>query len=90
MLLIISLMTSFRISGVYPYKPGRSVIEETYTIATATTMGVMVLIVASLIYSPLSYSRLIFLYTAVLVTILLGSAGPPIGCAPTCAAMALA
>lgn len=71
-LLIISLMTSFRISGVYPYKPGRSVIEETYTIATATTMGVMVLIVASLIYSPLSYSRLIFLYTAVLVTILLG------------------
>lgn len=71
-LLVISLMTSFRISGVYPYKPGRSVAEETYTIATATTMGVMVLIVVSLIYSPLSYSRLIFLYTAVSVTFLLG------------------
>ncbi|MFN8444297.1 MAG: sugar transferase [Caldilineaceae bacterium] len=72
-LLVVVLMISFRISGVYPYKPGRSVAEETYTIATATTTGVMVLIVVSLIFGPLSYSRLIFLYTAMCVTILLGT-----------------
>jgi exopolysaccharide biosynthesis polyprenyl glycosylphosphotransferase len=47
------------------------VVEEGYKIATATTVGVVVLIVASLAFNPLSYSRLIYLYTAVLVTLLL-------------------
>jgi exopolysaccharide biosynthesis polyprenyl glycosylphosphotransferase len=70
--LLIILPISFRFSGVYPYRRGRSLIEETYTIATATTAGVMVLIIASLIFRPLLYSRLIFFYTAVLVTLLLG------------------
>lgn len=69
--LVLALLISFRLSGVYPYKPGRSVVEEGYTIATATTVGVVVLIVVSLAFNPLSYSRLIYLYTAVLVTLLL-------------------
>jgi exopolysaccharide biosynthesis polyprenyl glycosylphosphotransferase len=69
--LVAALLISFRLSGVYPYKPGRNVVEEGYVIATATTMGVVVLIVISLAFNPLSYSRLIYLYTAVLVTILL-------------------
>jgi exopolysaccharide biosynthesis polyprenyl glycosylphosphotransferase len=71
MALVVALLLSFRLSGVYPYKPGRSVVEEGYKIATATTMGVVVLIVVSLAFNPLSYSRLIYLYTAVLVTALL-------------------
>ncbi|MGL4650720.1 MAG: nucleoside-diphosphate sugar epimerase/dehydratase, partial [Caldilineaceae bacterium] len=71
--LVAALLLSFRVSGVYPYKPGRSVVEEGYKIATATTMGVVVLIVVSLAFNPLSYSRLIYLYTAVLVTALLSS-----------------
>ncbi|MCC6166062.1 MAG: sugar transferase [Caldilineaceae bacterium] len=70
--MLIILPISFRFSGVYPYRRGRSLIEETYTIATATTAGVMVLIIASLFFRPLLYSRLIFFYTAVLVTLLLG------------------
>lgn len=70
--LLIILPISFRFSGVYPYRRGRSLIEETYTIATATTAGVMILIIASLFFRPLLYSRLIFFYTAVLVTLLLG------------------
>src|SRR5690606_5187689 len=60
----------FRLNRVYPYKPGRSVVEDGYKIGTAATVGVVVLIVTSLAFNPLSYSRLIYLYTAVLVTLL--------------------
>jgi exopolysaccharide biosynthesis polyprenyl glycosylphosphotransferase len=70
--LLIILPISFRFSGVYPYRRGRALIEETYSIATATTAGVMFLIIASLFFRPVLYSRLIFFYTALLVTILLG------------------
>ena len=70
--LVIILPISFRFSGVYPYRRGRSVVEETYHIATAVTVGVVVLITVGLFFSPLLYSRLIFLYFAFLVTMLLG------------------
>ena len=70
--LLIILPLSFRFSGVYPYRRGRAPIEETYLIATATTAGVMILIIASLFFRPLLYSRLIFFYTALLVTFFLG------------------
>jgi exopolysaccharide biosynthesis polyprenyl glycosylphosphotransferase len=70
--LLLILPISFRFSGVYPYRRGRSLIEETYTIATATTAGVMVMIIAILFFRPLLYSRLIFFYTAILVTLFLG------------------
>lgn len=70
--LLFILPISFRFSGVYPYRRGRSLIEETYAIATATAVGVMVMIIATLIFRPLLYSRLIFFYTAILVTLFLG------------------
>ena len=69
--LVLVLLIAFRLSGVYPYVSGRSVIDQTYKIATGTTVGVVVLIVVSLAFNPLSYSRLIYLYTAILVTLLL-------------------
>lgn len=70
--LVIVLPLAFRLSGVYPYRRGRSLIEETYAIATAATAGLVALIAVSLFFSPLLYSRLIFLYTAFLVTVFLG------------------
>lgn len=66
------LLVAFRFSHVYPYQPGRAWLTETWRIATASTAGVMIIIVASLIFRPMLYSRLVFLYTAVLVTIYLG------------------
>lgn len=71
LLVIISLL-SYRFSNIYPYKPGRSLVEETYTIGTATTLAVVILSAINLIYEPLGYSRLLFLYTAVFVTVFLG------------------
>jgi exopolysaccharide biosynthesis polyprenyl glycosylphosphotransferase len=70
--LLVVLPMAFRFSGAYPYRRGRSLIEEVYAIATAATAGVVVLITISLFFRPLLYSRLIFLYTAFLVTLLLG------------------
>jgi exopolysaccharide biosynthesis polyprenyl glycosylphosphotransferase len=70
--LAVMVLFAFRFSGVYPYRPGRSPIEEMYAIGAATTLGVVVLIAISLTFRQVLYSRLIYLYTAVLVTILLG------------------
>src|SRR5690606_5381695 len=67
-LLVVVLLVAFRFSGVYPYQPGRSWVEEVWRIATASTAGVIVLIVLNLIFRPMLYSRLVFLYTAILVT----------------------
>ncbi len=72
-LLVIVSLLSYRFSTIYPYKPGRSLVEETYTIGTATTLAVVILSGINLIYEPLSYSRLLFLYTAIFVTLLLGT-----------------
>ena len=71
-LLVVVLLVAFRFSGVYPYQPGRSWVEEVWRIATASTAGVIVLIVLNLIFRPMLYSRLVFLYTAILVTGYLG------------------
>jgi exopolysaccharide biosynthesis polyprenyl glycosylphosphotransferase len=70
--LLVIMPISFRFSGVYPYRRGRSLIEETYAIATATAVGMMAMIIAILFFRPLLYSRLIFFYTAILVTLFLG------------------
>ncbi len=72
LVLVIVSLFSLRFSGVYPYRYGRNLVEEVYLIGTAATASVVVLIAFNLIFSQLLYSRLIFLYTAILVTILLG------------------
>lgn len=71
-ILIAILFLSFAFSGVYRQRRDRGWLEEVYTIATATTLGVVTLIILNLIFGELSYSRLIFLYAAVFVILLLG------------------
>ena len=70
--LIAILFVSFSFSGVYRRRRDRGWLEEVYTIATSTTLGVVTLIILNLIYGELSYSRLIFLYAAVFVILFLG------------------
>ncbi len=70
--LVLVLFVSFHFSGVYRHRNGRAWLEELYAIASATTIGIVALILLSLIFRPLLYSRLIFLYTAILITMLLG------------------
>ena len=70
--LVFLLFCSFQFSRVYVYRRDRTWLEEVYAIASATTIGVVVLIILNLAFGQLSFSRLIFLYTAVLVALLLG------------------
>ncbi len=70
--LVFFLFCSFQFSKVYRPRRNRIWLEEVYTIASATTVGVVALIILNLTFGQLSYSRLIFLYTAAFVTLLLG------------------
>ncbi len=65
------LLLVFYLSDVYPYMRGRNWVEEVYVIGTATMAGTVVLIVANLFVSQVLLSRLIFLYAALFVTLLL-------------------
>ncbi|MBK8046414.1 MAG: sugar transferase [Anaerolineales bacterium] len=71
---VLVTLIAFRFSRVYPYQPGRNWLEEAWRIATASTAGMMFIIVVSLAFRPMLYSRLVFLYTALLVTIYLSIA----------------
>jgi len=70
--LIVILLFAFPLSNVYPYERGRSLFEEVYSIATATTASILIIITISLFFRPQLDSRLIFLYIAIFVTVLLG------------------
>lgn len=63
---------ALQFSGAYRRQRGRGWLEEVYAIASASAVGVSLLIPVHLIFQPLLFSRLIFLYTAILVTALLG------------------
>lgn len=65
------LLLTFFLSDVYPYRPGRSWIEEVYTIGVAVMAGTALLIIVNLFFSVNLLSRLLFLYAAVIVTTLL-------------------
>jgi len=71
-LLVGILFLLFHFSGVYRQRRGRMWLEELYTIAGATTIGIVILITVNLLFRPLLYSRLLFLYTAILVVIFIG------------------
>jgi exopolysaccharide biosynthesis polyprenyl glycosylphosphotransferase len=70
--LVAILLTLFHFSGVYRQRRDRLWLTEIYTIASATTIGVVTLITVNLVFRPLLYSRLLFLYAAILVILLLG------------------
>jgi len=70
--LLVILPVIYGLSGIYPYRKRRGLFEEIYDIVAATTMGVILLITASLIFRPLLHSRLIYLYAAFSITLLLG------------------
>lgn len=69
--LMLILLIAFGLSKVYPYRRGLSLFKEAYAIATATTASIVITITISLFFRPNLDSRLIFLYIAVLITLLL-------------------
>lgn len=69
--LMLVLPIAFRWSKVYPYRRSQSLLEESYAIATTTTASVVFVITISLLFRSQLDSRLMFLYIALFITILL-------------------
>ena len=71
--LTVLLLGIYKLSGVYNQPRGASWFDEVYRLMTGTATGIILMVfVIVFLFRPLFYSRLIFFYAGVLVTILLG------------------
>jgi exopolysaccharide biosynthesis polyprenyl glycosylphosphotransferase len=71
--LTLLLLFIYKLNGVYNQPRGASWFDEVYSIMTGTAMGIILMVfVIVFLFRPLLYSRLIFFYAGVLITILLG------------------
>jgi exopolysaccharide biosynthesis polyprenyl glycosylphosphotransferase len=71
--LTVLLLGIYRLSGVYNQPRGASWFDEAYQILTATATGIILTVfVIVFLFRPFLYSRLVFFYAGVLITIFLG------------------
>jgi len=68
------LYLNYNSSGLYRNVRGRSLIEETYMIASGVATGIVILLALFFLFQPLVFSRLMLLYVAVLTIVLLAGA----------------
>ena len=61
--LTVLLLIVFRAEGVYDRRRSTSLFDTVYALVSSTTTGIVVVMAATLTYPPLTFSRLIFLYT---------------------------
>ncbi|MGD8475239.1 MAG: hypothetical protein PVH59_14050, partial [Anaerolineae bacterium] len=70
--LTVVLLGIYKLNGVYDQPRGASWFDEVYSLLTGTATGIILMVfVIVFLFRPLLYSRLIFLYAGVLVTIFL-------------------
>ncbi len=66
------LLISFRLCGVYDARRGRSWLDTMYAVVNGSTTAIVVMVTIAYVYTPVFYSRLIFLYDGILVIFLMG------------------
>jgi exopolysaccharide biosynthesis polyprenyl glycosylphosphotransferase len=72
--LTLLLLGIYKLSGVYNQPRGASWFDEVYRLMTGTATGIiLVVFVIVFLFRPFFYSRLIFFYAGVLITILLAA-----------------
>jgi exopolysaccharide biosynthesis polyprenyl glycosylphosphotransferase len=72
--LTLLLLFIYKLTGVYNQPRGASWFDEVYSIMTGTAVGIILMVfVIVFLFPPLLYSRLIFFYAGVLITILLAA-----------------
>jgi len=72
--LTLVLLGIYKLNGVYDQPRGASWFDEVYSLLTGTATGIILMVfVIVFLFRPLLYSRLIFLYAGVLVTIFLSA-----------------
>src|SRR4030042_1478124 len=64
--LTVLLLVTFRLAGVYDQRRSTSLFDTLYSLASGSTIGIMVMIVGTLFLRPVLYSRLILLYAHIL------------------------
>jgi hypothetical protein len=70
--LTVSLLGIYKLSGVYDQPRGASWFDEAYRLFTGTATGIIVMVfIIVFFFRPYLYSRLIFFYAGVLITVLL-------------------
>jgi len=70
--LTVLLLGIYKLSGVYNQPRGASWFDEVYRVLTSTATGIIVVVfVIVFLFRPLFYSRLVFFYAGVLITVLL-------------------
>jgi exopolysaccharide biosynthesis polyprenyl glycosylphosphotransferase len=68
------LLGIYKLNGVYDQPRGASWFDEVYRLLTGTATGIIVMVfVIVFLFQPLLYSRLVFFYAGVLVTVLLSA-----------------
>ena len=68
------LLGIYKLNGVYNQRRGASWFDEIYRLLTGTATGIVVMVfVIVFLFRPLLYSRLIFIYAGVLITIFLSA-----------------
>lgn len=72
--LTILLLGIYKLSGVYNQPRGASWFDEVYLVVTGTATGIILMVfVIVFFFRPLFYSRLVFFYAGILITILLAA-----------------
>ena len=72
--LTVLLLGIYKLNGVYNQPRGASWFDEVYRLMTGTATGIIVMVfVIVFLFRPLFFSRLIFFYAGVLITILLSA-----------------
>lgn len=64
----------FRFEGLYTPARGRTYFDEVYTLVNGTTTAILLVMAITFFIRPLVYSRSVYIYTALLIVILLGAA----------------
>lgn len=68
------LLIAYKMEGVYHSRRGQGWLGEVHAIFNGTTTGIMVMVIITFFLHPLYYSRLIFIYAAVLIFLILSLA----------------
>lgn len=71
LLLTVVLLITCKLEGVYNQPRDRSWLNQVYSIISGTTTGIIIMVVFFFFYRPDFYSRLIFLYAAIFITLFL-------------------
>jgi exopolysaccharide biosynthesis polyprenyl glycosylphosphotransferase len=71
LVLTVLLMTAYKLGGVYDQPRSASWLDEVYALFGGTTTGILIIMAMTFWFQPLVYSRMMFLWAALIIVTLL-------------------